>query len=102
MTRTGPADEAGPHAARPTLETDGSIPRPVAEIRDEVVRLAADAYEAGKVVDPNRLEQLARELDEAAALATMWGGDATATETFAREVEHCAELARVLARKAGA
>jgi hypothetical protein len=53
----------------------------------------------GGVPDPRRLDVLANELAWAASIARMYGGDATATERFARAVEETAELARLTRRR---
>jgi hypothetical protein len=79
-----------------TEQSDSSgWPRPVVDIRDDLVALAHDAYAAGRVVDPRRLDALADELAWAAAVARIYGGDATATEEFERAVRETAELARL-------
>jgi hypothetical protein len=70
-------------------------PRPVREIRDDLVTLAHDACAGGDVVDPARLEALADELAWAASIARLYGGDATATEEFEAAVRETAELARL-------
>lgn len=70
-------------------------PRPVREVRAELEALSVQAYEAGTGVDANQLDRLAYELVWCAAVARAYGGDATATEEFARAIERTAELARL-------
>jgi hypothetical protein len=72
-------------------------PRPVHEIRDELVKLAQDACTSGDAVDAGCLDLLADELAWAASIARLYGGDATATEEFAAAVCETAELARLVA-----
>jgi hypothetical protein len=64
-----------------------------------LVELAREAYEAGKVVDPPRLEELAHELFQCAGLVKVYGGNADATERYARAVEETAELARLISQR---
>ena len=60
-------------------------PRPVREIRDELVTLAGTPT-ACRPVDPARLDTLADELAWAAAIALMYGGNSAATQQLERAV----------------
>jgi len=77
-------------------------PRPVREIRDALVEMAREAWEAGRVVDPVRLSELAAELEWAVAIVTVYGGDATTTARFADAVDETAQLARLTRRAVSA
>ena len=57
-------------------------PRPVREIRDDLVRLAHDASASGDPVDSVRLDVLADELAWCASIAKLYGGSSTATEAY--------------------
>jgi hypothetical protein len=103
-TRRTPELRTPGHSRNIDLDADAhdstGAPRPVVEIRDELVEIAREAWLAGEVVDPHRLSRLADELAWAASFARLFGGDPLATNRLETAVRETAELAQLLRRNA--
>lgn len=92
-SEAAPGEKGGSHKVLGTRQQSTEWPRTVREICDDLVDLAREAWNAGRVVDPHRLAYLADELAWAAATSRLYGGDPAATERFEAAVRETAELA---------